>query len=177
MPQSILGPGNSALDYALLLLLYGGLFVVMRPITRRVEPDFRHTYRVLFWSWSVGTFTANYLLYRAGVMSFLPWLNNFLHTFVWIGLCLSFLYAGVYRNSMAEQFIVFAVFSFIVKWAEQELLGTWEHGHFFGIDGNLAYIVGWSLMDGLYPVISLVGLRWLSRFIPGIVTPTVAVHR
>ena len=28
-------------------------------------------------------------------MSFLPWLTNFMHTFVWIGVCLSYLYLGV----------------------------------------------------------------------------------
>ena len=27
-------------------------------------------------------------------MSFLPWINNFMHTFLWIGMCLTWIYLG-----------------------------------------------------------------------------------
>jgi len=104
-------------------------------------------------------------------MSFLPWLNNFFHTFIWIGLCLSFLYAGAYRKPPLEQMALFAIFSFIVKWAERTILGTWELDHFFFIPGNVAYITGWSLMDGIYPIISAFGLRLVSKFMRGVITP------
>jgi hypothetical protein len=101
-------------------------------------------------------------------MSFLPWVNNVLHTFVWIGLCLGFLYAGARKRPLWEQFLLFSIFSFIVKQAEHEVLGTSELDHFFLIRGNAAYITGWSLMDGLYPIISRLGLRLVARFVSGV---------
>jgi hypothetical protein len=171
MRDAILGAGNGATDYLLVLLVYGALFIVMRYAAARIDPSFRRTYWTLFWGWGIGVFIANYLLYLAGFMSFLPWLNNAFHTFIWIGLCLGFMYAEAHRRSFIEQFALFAIFSFIVKWAELTLLGTWEHGHFFGINGNIAYITGWSLMDGLYPVVSVVGLKLVSGFISGLVVP------
>jgi hypothetical protein len=108
-------------------------------------------------------------------MSFLPWLNNGLHTFVWIGLCLGFLYAWSHRKPMWLQFVLFAAFSLVVKIAERAILGTWEHDHFFGIRGNAAYIIGWSLLDGLYPVLSLYGLKLVRRVAPDLLgRPAVA---
>ena len=172
MSDQWLGPDNGAVQYALVLVLYASLFVIMRYAHGHVELNFRRTYWVLFRGWSTGTFLANYGLYRAGLMSFLPWLNNFFHTFLWIGLCLGFLYAGAHRRPWIEQFLLFAIFSFIVKAAERLILGTWQHDHFFWVfRGNLAYIVGWSLMDGLYPTVSLVALRFLGRFIPRLLRP------
>ena len=175
MRDSLLGAGNGPLDYVLLLVVYGALFLVMRYTNPTVDAPFRRTYWTLFWGWAIGVFIANYLLYLAGFMSFLPWLNNAFHTFVWIGLCLGFMYAEAHRRTFLEQFALFAIFSFIVKWAEHSLLGTWEHGHFFGITGNTAYIIGWSLMDGLYPVVSAVGLRLVSGFIGGLVIPRLSL--
>jgi hypothetical protein len=169
--REILGAGNGLLDYALVLAVYAALFIVMRYGNERVELNFVRTYWVLFLGWAVSVFAGNYLFYKLGVMSFLPWLNNFFHTFIWIGLCLSFLYAGAHRKSMLEQFALFAIFSFIVKWAEHEILGTWEMDRFFFIQGNHAYIVGWSLMDGLYPIISALGLSFVSKFVRGVVVP------
>lgn len=151
------------IGYVYVLGVYAMLVVLMRHANRRVELNFQSAYRYLFVGWGIGTFAANYGLYKLGVMSFLPWLNNFLHTFVWIGLCLGFLYAGAYRKPLIEQFALFAIYSLFVKIAEHALLGTWEHDNFFGIPGNTAYIVGWSLMDGLYPVVSMLGLRLVSR--------------
>ncbi len=171
MADRWLGTGNDLGDYALVLFVYAALFVILRYAQDHVELNFRRTFWVLFWGWGVGTFLANYGLYRLGLMSFLPWLNNFFHTFIWIGLCLGFLYGGAHRRPWIEQFLLFAIFSFIVKAAEHVILGTWEHDHFFWVfRGNLAYIVGWSLMDGLYPTVSKVALRPLTRIIPGLVT-------
>ena len=167
----ILGAGNTVGDYALVLVVYAALFIIMRYAKERVELNFRKTFWILFAGWGVGVFFGNYLFYRLGVMSFLPWLNNFFHTFIWIGLCLSFLYAGAYRKPLLEQMALFAIFSFIVKWAERTILGTWELDHFFFIPGNVAYITGWSLMDGLYPIISAFGLRLVSKFVRGVITP------
>jgi hypothetical protein len=156
---------------AALLAFYAALFVVIRVIRPRIEPDERRTALVIGGMWAVSVFIANYVLYRLGLMSFLPWVNNFLHTFVWIGICLTYLYFGLREgHSMLTQFIVFATFSLIVKYAEQKLFGTWDHPNFLGIfKGNTAYVLGWSLADGLYPILTKYGLRLLARFIPGLV--------
>jgi len=58
-----------------------------------------------------------------------------------------------------------------VKAAERLILGTWELSYFFFVPGNLAYLIGWSLLDGLYPVISELGLRVIARFTRGVVVP------
>ena len=169
--REILGLENGVIDYLAVLAVYGALFIVMRYANERVELNFRKTFWILFAGWGVGVFVGNYLFYLLGVMSFLPWLNNFFHTFIWIGLCLSFLYAGAHRRPVWEQFALFAIFSFIVKCAEQMILETWELDHFFFIEGNLTYLVGWSLMDGLYPILSALGLKLVSKFVRGVITP------
>ncbi|HEX6558708.1 MAG TPA: hypothetical protein VF021_04580 [Longimicrobiales bacterium] len=163
MNANFFGTGNGIVQYGLVLIVYGMLFVLMRHANRRIELSFRAAFSYLLVGWSIGTFVANYLLFRAGVMSFLPWLNNFFHTFIWIGLCLGFLYAGAYRKPFIEQFALFAIYSLIVKIAEHAVLGTWQHNNFFGIPGNTAYIIGWSLMDGLYPLVSMIGLRLVAH--------------
>lgn len=156
---------------AAVLLLYVALFVVIWSRPSRVAAAERRTAWVVGGCWAGSVFVLNYLLYRAGVMSFLPWINNFLHSFVWIGVCLTLLYLGTRRSqSMGVQFVLFATFSLIVKVGEQRLLGTWEHPHFFYVfQGNAAYVLGWSLADGLYPPVTLFGLRLLARWIPGLV--------
>ena len=166
--DSLLGYGNTLTDYLPVLFMYGALFIVMRYAHPTIELNFRKTFWVLYAGWAVGVFIGNYLFFLLGIMSFLPWLNNFLHTFVWIGFCLGFLYAGAHRNPLPEQFALFVIFSFIVKWGERTLLGTWELDHFVFVHGNLAYIVGWSLCDGLYPVISMALLKPLSSVVDGL---------
>lgn len=156
-----------------LLLLYGALYVIARSYYDRFAQD--EEKGKTFWTigacWAVSVFIANFLLYRAGLMSFLPWFNSFLHTFVWIGFVLTTLYLGVRRSQpMWMQMVLFATFSLIVKVGEQILFGLWEHPHFFYVfKSNAAYVVGWSLADGLYPPITLLGLRLLARRIPALV--------
>lgn len=169
--DTLFGNGNDLTRYLSAGAVYLMLFVLMRYANRSVELNFRRTRLVLGIGWALGTFFGNYLFYLWGFMSFLPWLNNFVHTFVWIGLCLSFLYAGAYTRPFWEQFLLFAIFSFIVKVAENHLLGTWEMDRFLFWRGKYAYIIGWSLMDGLYPVISVLCLRVFARFVPGLVVP------
>jgi len=154
-----------------LLLLYAALFAVIRTHKKRIEPDERKTFFTIAGVWAISVFVANNLLYRAGLMSFLPWVNNFMHTFLWIGICLSFLYLGVREDEpMPIQLVIFATFSLIVKYAEQLLFGTWDHGHFFHVfQGNFAYVLGWSLADGLYPPLTFYGLRLLSRWVAGLI--------
>ena len=154
-----------------LLLFYGALFLVIRVIKPGIDPAERKTALLIGGTWAISVFIANYLLFRAGVMSFLPWINNFMHTFLWIGICLTVLYLGVRETQpMWIQFVVFATFSLIVKYAEQLLFGTWEHPHFFWVfQGNWTYVLGWSLADGLYPPLTFYGLRLIRNAIPGLV--------
>ena len=160
----------SVLEVLGALAFYGGLFAIIRTTMHVVEPRERRTFVAIALVWAPSVFLANWLLYKAGAMSYLPWVNNFLHTFVWIGFLLSWLYLGVReRESLFVQCVIFATFSLIVKYAEQKLFGTWEHDNFFGIDGNGAYVLGWSLADGTYPIVTLYGLRIASRWIRGLV--------
>jgi hypothetical protein len=152
------------------LLFYGALLVIIRLINPRIDPAERRTFVAIGLTWAVAVFPANYGLYKADLMSYLPWVTNFMHSFLWIGICLSWLYLGVRgKHSMVTLFIVFATFSLIVKYIEQIVFGTWNLDNFFGIDGNGAYVIGWSLADGTYPILTLYGLRLAARWIPGLV--------
>lgn len=152
------------------LAIYGALFHLIRTHKKSLHREERKTFFVVAGLWAISVFVANHLLYRLGVMSLLPWVANFLHTFAWIGGCLTLLYLAIReKESMVSQFLVFATLSLIVKVGEQQLFGTWELDHFFHVfDGNVAYLLGWSLADGLYPPITFYGLRLLGRRIPGL---------
>src|SRR5688572_4426420 len=170
MNSELLGAGLEL--YAILLAFYGGLFVVVQLGLERLPFSARSAYRVLFFGWALGTFFGNYAFYRfLGIMSFLPWLNNFLHTFVWIGLVLGWLYFASLNQPLWRRFVMFAAFSFAVKVAERQLLGSWDFPHFFGIYGSWAYILGWSLADGLYPILSDAGLKLIARMRQGFHAP------
>jgi hypothetical protein len=173
--DELLGANNSIAEYIFVLLIYAGLLVAMRQAAPRVEPEFRRSFIVLYVVWAIGTFVGNYLFYKLGIMSFMPWLNNFIHTFVWIGLCLGFLYAISHNRPVWEQLVLFAIYSFVVKVTENKVLGTWEFSRFFFVEGNLAYIAGWSLADALYPIGSALILRLVARFISGITVPKLSV--
>ncbi|MEO8450055.1 MAG: hypothetical protein ABI647_09710 [Gemmatimonadota bacterium] len=155
----------------LLLLFYAGLFLIISLHGLKLTSTEKKTFIFLWISGFIVAMVANYLLYRAGVMSFLPWINNFLHTFFWIGIGFPYLYLGIRgRRSVLAQYIMFVVFSLIVKYAEQRLFGTWEFPHFFFVlKDNFFYILGWSTVDGLYPVLIPAGLRLAGKFIPGLV--------
>lgn len=155
------------------LLFYAGLFTIIRVIKPRIEHEERRTAVAIGLAWAAPVFVANYLLYKADLMSFLPWVNNFMHTFLWIGICLTFLYLGVRSTQpMLVQIILFTTFSLIVKYAEHIAFGTWDQDNFFHVfEGNWTYILGWSIADGMYPLLTLWGLRFASRWIPGL-TPT-----
>lgn len=153
------------------LLFYAGLFTIIRVIEPRIPAVERRTAVAIGITWAAPVFLANYLLYRADLMSFLPWINNFMHTFLWIGICLTFLYLGVRSSQpMWVQIVLFTTFSLIVKYAEHIVFGTWDQDNFFHVfHGNWTYILGWSIADGMYPLITLWGLRFASRWIPGLV--------
>jgi len=166
--ERILGPGNTIVDYLLVLVVYLMMGLLMRYGNATVELSYQRTRTFMVLTLGPIVFVANWLLYRAGVMSFLPWLNNVLHALVWVGFGLTFLYAGCRTRPAWEQCALFAVFSFVVKVAEHLLLGTWELDHFFGIPGQTTYMAGWSLLDGLLPLVIPVVLRPVARVVPGI---------
>ena len=152
------------------LAFYAAIFVIIRLSRERIEPFERKTFVAIGLVWAGPVFIANYLLYKAGAMSYLPWVNNFMHTFLWIGIDLSWLYLAIRgRHSLLTQVIVFTTFSLIVKYAEQIVFGTWDHDNFFGIEGNGSYVLGWSLADGTYPILTLYGLRLVGRYISGLI--------
>ena len=159
------------------LAVYGaivGVYWVALPRIWKIKPRIAKvelpTAAAIGLVWAVSVFIANYLLYRAGAMSFLPWVTNFLHTFIWIGICLTIVYMGVREVApMWAQFLVYFAFSLVVKYAEQALFGTWEHDNFFGIPSNFAYVLGWSLADGTYPMLTRFVLRRVSAGVPGLV--------
>jgi hypothetical protein len=154
------------------LAFYAAIFlIVQHRFKRRIEPEERKTFLAVAAVWAVSVFVANYLLYLADQMSFLPWINNFMHTFIWIGVILAWLYLGIRDDEpMWFQFLVFAFFSLIVKGCEQILFGTWDKDEvFFGLlHGNGAYVMFWSIADGLYPILTLWGLRLAAKRIPGL---------
>jgi hypothetical protein len=85
--------------------VYAVLLVVIWRIRPRIDRVELRTAVAIGLVWAVSVFVANYLLYRAGAMSYLPWVNNFLHTFIWIGICLTILYLGVRESApMWQQF-------------------------------------------------------------------------
>lgn len=153
------------------LLVYASLFVLIRMHKKSIDRSERKTFWFIALVWAVSVFGGNIMLARMNLMSPLPIVNNFMHTFLWIGLCLAWLYLGIRdRESMVVQFIAFATFSLVVKVFEHQLFGTWDHDHFFHIfRGNAAYILGWSLADGLYPPLTLFGLRLVKRHISGLI--------
>jgi hypothetical protein len=147
-----------------LLLLYAALFVIIRLTRPALDAEERRTYGLLYLAWAAPVFIANYLLSLVDLESPMPWYVNFMHTFVWIGLCLGWLYLGVRRQLLWVQFVAFATFSLLVKLAEQKLFGVWASEHFFFVfRGNWSHLLGWSLADGLYPLISTAGLALIDR--------------
>ena len=169
--NDFLGANNTLLDYLYVLIMYGLLFLVMRYANEKIELNFRKTYWVLYIGWSLAMFAGNYFFFSVNLMSFLPWLNDFIHSFIWIGFCLGFLYAGCYKRPMWEQMFLCAFFSFIVKMTEHWVLGTWDKSDFLFFHGWFPYVISMSLVDGLYPILSKWGLKLLSKWIPGLVVP------
>ncbi|WP_121354674.1 hypothetical protein [Flavisolibacter nicotianae] len=161
--NDILGANNSLLDYALVVLLYGLMFLLIRYPRPHLELNYRTNYFFLVILWAFLMFTGNYLFYRLGVMTFLPWLNNLLHSCVWVGLCLGWLYYCAHERPLWEQFILFAFTSFLVKMAEHAVLGSWARDSYLGIRNPYAYLVVMSIVDGFYPIISQWIIQALGR--------------
>lgn len=155
--NNIFGDNNSLFDYLLVLLIYVLMFLFIRSAKPTLELNYRANYIFLVLVWAFLMFTGNFLFYKLGVMSFLPWMNNLIHSCLWVGICLGWLYYATHHRPLWEQFLFFAFTSFIVKIFENMLLGGWARESYFGIDNRYAYIIAMSVVDGFYPIIS----RWL----------------
>ena len=157
--NAILGNNNTVWDYILVLFIYLLMYLFIRYPKPRLELNYKANFIFLFALWAFLMFTGNYLFYRLGVMSFLPWLNNLLHSGIWVGFCLGWLYYCTHERPLWEQFVFFAFTSFVIKIAENMILGTWHMDSYLGIKSPYAYIIAMSIVDGFYPIIS----RWLIK--------------
>ena len=152
------------------LVVYALVFLVAWYNKKKLDAAEKKTFWVLYFLWSITIFIVNYLGYLIGIFSFLPWVNNFLHTFVWIGITLSYLFLAVRHEHIVVQFMAFAAFSLVVRVAEYNLFGVWDLDHFlFAFRGTDAYIVGWSAVDGFYPIATFLVLRLFSKWISGLI--------
>ena len=131
--EDIFGINNSWADYLSVLIVYGLMWLLIRYPKPRIELNFQSSYVLLALFWGPLMFVGNYLGYLSGTMSFLPWINNFTHSFIWVGLALSWLYYCTKEQSMVTQFIFASWTSFIVKVSEHLILGTWSMPVFLGI--------------------------------------------
>ena len=156
----------------IILFLYIFVFIVAWYDKRKLDASERKTFWLLYFFWSPVIFIANYVGYLLGLFSFLPWWpNNFLHTFVWIGVCLTYLFLSLYKEHMVVQFMAFSLFSLVVRYAEFKIFGVWELDHFLHVfKGNDAYIIGWSFIDGLYSIVTFLVLKILSKWVKGLIT-------
>ena len=161
--DDILGAGNGVPEYLVVLLVYGLMFVLIRYPKPVLELNYKRTFTFLAIFWSMLMFGGNYISYLLGIMSFLPWLNNVIHTFIWLAFCLTWLYYASNQRPLWEQVVFFVWTSFIVKVAEHLVLGTWSMPVYLGIHNPYAYIVAMSLFDGIYPVVTRGVLRFYGK--------------
>jgi hypothetical protein len=161
--NNILGAGNTVFDYLLVLLVYAFMYLLIRYPKPKLELNYKANFLFLSLFWAGLMFVGNYVGYLVGMMAFLPWLDNFLHSFLWVGICLTWLFYCTHERPMWEQFLLFAFVSFVVKVAEKLIIGTWSMDSYLGIKNPYAYIIAMSLIDGFYPLLSNLLIRALSR--------------
>ncbi|HTR28574.1 MAG TPA: hypothetical protein VMH27_04860 [Puia sp.] len=158
-------------SYLLVLLIYLLVFLLVWYPRRTIELNERNAFTLLFIFWFVVIFTGNYLGYLAGVMSFLPWLDNFMHSLLWVGIALTWLYFSTLGLPWYYRCFLSGMYSFIIKYAEHTILGTWTVDPYFSFTGPYAYIIIMALVDCLYPPVSdlllkLVSKRFTSFYLP-----------
>jgi hypothetical protein len=113
-------------------------------------------------------FFTNILLARIGLMEPMPAMYNGLHTALWIGFGFPYMWFGTRDAPVWKVFVIFLTTSFIVKYVEWHLFGTWEGDGFLGVgQGMFLYVLGWSAVDGFLPFLMSLGVKLLGRFVPG----------
>ena len=140
---------------------------------RTLTKDERKTFLLLCGAGFSIAFVTNFLLFRIGAMTFLPWINNFLHSFFWIGRRVPYwLYFATRGRSPLVVFITDSPrWSLVVKYIEQLLFGTMgrsqlppHHPRKPRLHPRL--VAGGH---GCLPFVMSIGLKLLSRFVPGLV--------
>jgi hypothetical protein len=168
--DKILGPGNTIPDYLLVLFIYGLVFLLIFYTKNKIELNERTSFLVLYIFWSLAMFIGNYIGFLCGVMAFLPWLDNLMHSFGWVGFGLAWLYFSSRGLPWYYRFFLSGMFSFLIKFAEHLILGTWTFDPYFFFTGAYAYIVIMAIVDGFYPLVSDLLLNWLHNKFPAVYT-------
>ena len=171
--EKILGAYCTWIDYLLVLVVYGLIFLLVWYPKRKIELNSRCSFIVLYIFWSVAMFAGNYFGYLLGFMAFLPWLDNFIHSFGWVGFALAWLYFSTTGLPWYYRFFLSAMFSFIIKFSENFILGTWTFDPYFFFTGKYTYIIIMALIDGFYPLVSDLLLKWLNKKFPAIYIPSI----
>jgi hypothetical protein len=166
--DDILGTGNGFLEYGLILLIDIFVFLLVFYPKRKIELNSRTGFWVLYFFWSLAMFFGNYIAFKIGFMAFLPWLDNFIHSFGWVGLGLGWLYFSSLDLPWYYRFFLASMFSFIIKFFENFILGTWLFDPWFFFTGKYAYIIAMSALDGLYPILSDILLKALHKKFPSV---------
>ncbi len=154
-----------------ILILYATVLFIAWWHKRKLDTAERKTFIVIYLMYAISIFFINYLGYVIGVFSYLPWFpNNFLHTFVWIGIVLTYLFMAIRKEHMVVQFMAFAAFSLVIRYAEYKIFGVWDgQGTLYESYGTDAYIALWSYVDGFYSIATFLLLRILKKWIPGLI--------
>jgi hypothetical protein len=169
--EKILGASCTLSDYLLVLFIYLLVFLLVWYPKRTVELNSRSSFLVLYLFWSVAMFAGNYIGYLLGFMAFLPWLDNFMHSFLWVGFALAWLYFSSTGLPWYYRFFLAGMFSFLIKFSENFILGTWAFDPYFFFTGKYAYIIIMALVDGFYPLASDILLRQLNKRFTSIYLP------
>lgn len=162
----------SMVNIVLCLVFYAALLICTSLHGRKIgTPEERKTFGLLWVGAGSVAFFTNILLAKIGWMVPMPALYNGLHTAVWIGFGFPYMWFGTRDAPWWKVFIIFTTTSFIIKYLEWHLFGTWEGDGFttfFTIGrGMFAYVLGWSVVDGFLPFLMTFGVKLLGRFIPG----------
>lgn len=152
------------------LAFYLGLLIVASLHTRRIDtPAERKTFLFLGVGAGLTAFSSNILFARFGLMAPMPIAANALHTGIWIGCGFTYLWFATRESAWWKQFLIFVFTSFVVKYAEYRLLGTWDGDGFLGLGkGMFLYVLGWSAVDGLMPFLMTLGIRLVGRVVGGL---------
>jgi hypothetical protein len=159
----------SLTNIALCIAFYAALLVCTslhrRTIATAAE---RKTFAILWVGAGSVAFFTNILLAKFGIMEPMPVAYNGLHTALWIGFGFPYMWFGTRDAPFWKVYVIFLTTSFIIKYVEYHLFGTWNGNGFLGLgSGMFWYVLGWSAVDGFLPVLMSLGVKLLGKFVPG----------
>jgi hypothetical protein len=165
------GIGGTPLAYLLVLLIYVLVFLLVKYPRNTIELNSRNSFLLLYLFWSIVIFVGNYIGFLLGVMAFLPWLNNLIHSFIWVGFVLTWLYFASRSLPWYYRCFLAGMSSFIIKYSEHSILGTWTFVPYLSFTSPYAYIIVMALVDCLYPPVSDLLLGAVNKRFPAIYLP------